>query len=54
MGDFNYLGTRTGAPTFIFGPYGQNYHSSDEWVSIDSLVKTTQVIYSILVKLLKI
>ncbi|MCF6464308.1 M20 family metallopeptidase [Clostridium sp. Cult2] len=54
MGDFNYLGTRTGAPTFIFGPYGQNYHSPDEWVSIDSLVKTAQVIYSLLVKLLKI
>lgn len=54
MGDFNYLGTRTGAPTFIFGAYGQNYHSPDEWVSIDSLVKTAQVIYCLLAKLLKI
>ncbi|MBZ2175095.1 M20/M25/M40 family metallo-hydrolase [Schnuerera sp. xch1] len=54
VGDFNYLGTRTGAPVFIFGPYGKNYHSSDEWVSIDSLVKTSQVIYDLLVKLLKV
>lgn len=54
MGDFNYLGTRTDAPVFIFGPYGKNYHSPDEWVSIDSLVKTSQVIYNLLVKLLKI
>ncbi|HSH36452.1 M20 family metallopeptidase [Schnuerera sp.] len=54
MGDFNYLGTRTDAPVFIFGPYGKNYHSPDEWVSIDSLVKTSQVIYDLLVKLLKV
>lgn len=54
MGDFNYLGTRVNAPVFLFGAYGENYHSPDEWVSIDSLVKTSQVIYNLLVKLLKV
>lgn len=53
IGDFNYLGTRVGAPVYIFGPTGKNYHASDEWVSIDSLVQTTQVIYDLLIRLLK-
>ena len=53
IGDFNYLGTRIGAPAFIFGASGKNYHAADEWVSIDSLVKTTQVIYDLLVRLTK-
>ena len=52
MGDFNYLGTRVNAPTFLFGPSGENYHSPDEWVSINDLVETTEVIYNLLVKLL--
>lgn len=52
MGDFNYLGTRINAPTFLFGPNGKNFHSPDEWVSINDLVKTTEIIYSLLVKLL--
>lgn len=52
MGDFNYLGTRINAPVFLFGPNGENYHSPDEWVSIDDLVKTSEVIYNLLVKLL--
>ncbi len=52
MGDFNYLGTRLGSPAFIFGPSGENYHSSDEWVSIDEVVKSSEVIYSLLKKLL--
>lgn len=52
MGDFNYLGTRVNAPVFLFGPNGENYHSPDEWVSIDDLVKTTEVIYNLLVRLL--
>ena len=45
IGDFNYLGTRLNAPTYIFGPYGQNYHTGDEWVSIESLVDTCRTIY---------
>lgn len=54
IGDFNYLGTRVGAPAFIFGPYGENYHSPDEWVSIESIVKSTEVIYNLLNNLLRI
>lgn len=54
IGDFNHLGARTNAPAIIFGPYGKNYHSPDEWVSIDSLVKTSQVVYNLLYSLLKI
>lgn len=52
IGDFNYLGTRTDATTFIFGGYGKNYHGKDEWVSIDSLVNTTKVIYDLLINIL--
>lgn len=52
MGDFNYLGTKVDAPVFIFGPNGENYHSPDEWVSINDLVKTCKVIYNLLIKLL--
>lgn len=54
IGDFNHLGARTNAPAIIFGPYGKNYHSPDEWVSMDSLVKTCQVVYELLYSLLKI
>ena len=54
IGDFNHLGTRTNAPAILFGPYGMNYHSPDEWVSIDSLIKTCQVVYELLNSLLKI
>lgn len=54
IGDFNHLGSRTNAPAIIFGPYGRNYHSPDEWVSIDSLIKTCQVVYELLYSLLKI
>ncbi len=51
IGDFNYLGTRTDASTFIFGASGENYHAADEWVSVDSLVNTTKIIYDLLVNL---
>lgn len=52
MGDFNYLGTRVNVPTFVFGPSGENYHSSDEYVNISSVVKTAEVIYDFLVRVL--
>lgn len=52
IGDFNYLGTRVGAPALLFGPSGKNYHASDEWVSINSLVETSQVLYDLLKRLL--
>ncbi len=37
VGDFNYLATYLEVPTLVYGPVGGNWHSADEWVSIDSL-----------------
>lgn len=52
IGDFNYLGSRAKIPTFVFGPDGENYHTADEYVNIDSVVKTAQVIYDFLLRVL--
>jgi succinyl-diaminopimelate desuccinylase len=52
IGDFNYLGSRVKIPTFVFGPNGENYHTADEYVSIESVVKTAEVIYDFLLKTL--
>lgn len=52
VGDFNYLGARAKLPTFVFGPNGKNYHSADEYVELDTVVKTAEVIYNYLVKVL--
>ena len=48
IGDFNYLGTRLDAPVVIFGAAGGNFHGSDEYVELDSVVKTAEIIYSFL------
>lgn len=50
IGDFNYLGTRVGAPALIFGPDGENYHSADEYVQIDTVVQTAEILYRFLEK----
>lgn len=52
IGDFNYLGSRANIPTFVFGPNGENYHTSDEYVNLESVVKTSEVIYDFLISLL--
>jgi len=52
IGDFNYLGSRIGAPTIIFGADGKNFHGSDEYVELESVVKTAEVIYAFLEKML--
>lgn len=52
IGDFCYIGSRLNVPTFVFGPGGENYHSADEYVVIDDVVKTAEVIYDYLVRLL--
>lgn len=52
IGDFNYLGTRLKIPTLVFGPSGDNFHSSDEYVELDSVLKTCEVIYDFLEKTL--
>lgn len=52
IGDFNYLGSRLNAPAIIFGAAGENFHSNDEYVELDTVYKTAKVIYSFLEKIL--
>lgn len=52
IGDFNYLGSRLGAPAVIFGAEGNNFHGIDEYASIDSIIKTAETIYCFLEKML--
>ena len=54
IGDFNYLGSRLGAPAIIFGAAGEGLHGSDEYVSLESVFKTAEVIYAYLEKVLVI
>ncbi|WP_205687660.1 M20 family metallopeptidase [Clostridiisalibacter paucivorans] len=54
IGDFNYLGSRVGIPTFVFGPDGENYHTSDEYVNLNTVVDTAKVIYDFLLRTLAI
>ena len=46
IGDFNFIASRLGIPTFVFGPDGKNYHTHDEHVIIPTVVKTAEVIYN--------
>lgn len=48
IGDFNYLGGRKNIHTLVFGPNGGNYHSADEYVYIDTVIKTSKIIVSFL------
>ena len=52
IGDFNYLGSRIDAPAVIFGADGKNFHGADEYASLSSIVKTSEVLYDFLVKIL--
>ncbi len=52
IGDFNYIGSRLKIPTLVFGPHGANYHMPDEYVELDSVKKTADVLFTFLVKLL--
>lgn len=52
IGDFNYLGSRLDAPAIIFGAAGSNFHGIDEYVELDSVVKTAEVVYKFLEKML--
>jgi succinyl-diaminopimelate desuccinylase len=52
IGDFNYLGSRLNAPIVIFGAEGENFHGGDEYATISSTVKTSQIVYDFLVKAL--
>jgi acetylornithine deacetylase/succinyl-diaminopimelate desuccinylase-like protein len=52
IGDFNYLGSRLNAPAIIFGAEGENFHGADEYATISSIVKTAEIIYEFLVRVL--
>ncbi|MCB2294384.1 M20/M25/M40 family metallo-hydrolase [Clostridium algoriphilum] len=52
IGDFNYLGSRLNAPAIIFGNEGKNFHGADEYATISSIIKTADIIYNFLVKVL--
>lgn len=53
IGDFNYLGSRLDAPAIIFGPAGEGFHGSDEYVSLSSVTETAQVLEDYLRKTLR-
>ena len=44
IGDFNHLGGRAKIPTVIVGPNGANVHRTDEYVQLDEVVETAQVV----------
>jgi len=47
--DANHIAPRLQIPTVLFGPDGANYHASDEYVEIDTMIDTTRVmLYTIL------
>ena len=50
VGDFNLFGTRTRAPTLVFGPGGGNIHAPDEYVNKDEILETANYILSFLMK----
>lgn len=53
IGDFNNIGGKLGIPTIIFGPEGNNYHSFDENVNLNSVYETAQAIYYFLIDILE-
>jgi acetylornithine deacetylase len=40
----------SGTPTVIFGPFGGNLHSPDEWIDIESLVLFTETMLDFIPK----
>lgn len=50
IGDFCYLGTRLNAPAIIFGAAGKNYHGKDEYVLLDTVHQTAQILYDFMEK----
>ncbi len=52
IGDFNYLGSRIDAPAIIFGAAGDNYHSNDEYVELETVYQTAKILYNFLEKTL--
>ena len=44
VGDFNHLGGRAGIPTVIVGPDGANVHGTGEYVYLDEVVETAELV----------
>ncbi|KAB1190566.1 M20/M25/M40 family metallo-hydrolase [Haloferax sp. MBLA0076] len=44
IGDFNHLGGRAEIPTVIVGPDGANVHGTGEYVYVDEVVETAQLV----------
>ena len=51
IGDFNNVGGLLGIPCVLWGPAGANYHSADEYVELDSVAETADVLYDFLMKI---
>ncbi|WP_461613609.1 M20 family metallopeptidase [Clostridium sp. Marseille-QA1073] len=54
IGDFNYIGSRLNIPTLIFGADGENYHTANEFVYINSVIDTALSIFDFLINSLSI
>ena len=54
IGDFNHIGGKLGIPTVIFGAAGENFHSPNEYVNLDSVRDVANVLVNYLEKVLKI
>jgi len=52
VGDFCYTGGRLGIPTLVIGPRGGNFHSADEYVDLETVTGTSQVVFEYLKTLL--
>lgn len=52
IGDFNYLGTRIGAPALIFGAAGESFHGKDEYAELESVWQTAKILHDFLVRVL--
>lgn len=48
IGDFNHIGGLLEIPTVLLGPDGDNFHSSDERVNLDSTVEISEIVLDFL------
>ncbi len=51
VGDFCYTGGRLGIPTLVTGSGGGNFHAADEYVEIDSVTATSEIIHEFLCRI---
>ena len=50
IGDFNSVGGLLGIPTVLMGPAGENFHSADEYVELESVADAADILYDFLSK----